>query len=263
MEIFINKAIQNGITNYLNFINNKQINKVNLFEFYVVKILVQIYGEINIINPFKLGKEKSFIINLQIFGIKEDQANLFIKYMEEYDIWLNSSTSFPKNDITIKISKLLINMIMTKSINHPINIEDIEVFDSFFNPTNKELIIINELTNKDQFLISKLWKRKKSQFNKGLIFEEILPNLLSIDIYIKYGLSINEVKQLSNLKIEEINDKITSEETNDSEGGIAKFDPKKLILTSGSGFVDTMVLLSIIVTEIMIGLLIAFWFLRR
>lgn len=263
MSKFINNAIENGITNYLNYINSKQINKIYLYEFYVVKILIRIYGEINIINPFKLGKEKSFINNLQIYGINEEQTSLFIKYMEEYDKWLNSSIEFPKNEITAKINKSLINMIIMKSIDHKISSEDMEIFDDFFNPKNIELIKIYELTNNDQELIPNLWERKKSQFKKGLIFEEIPPNLLSSDVYKKYGLSINEIKQLSNLKIKEINDKIIIEESDNSGGRHEKFDPKKLILTSGSGFVDTIVLLSIMVTEIMIGLLIAFWFLRR
>ena len=53
------------------------------------------------------------------------------------------------------------------------------------------------------------------------------------------------------------------EDEENAEGGRTKIDPKRLILTSGSGFVDTVVLLSIMATEIMIGLLVAFWFLRR
>ena len=263
MEIFVNSAIQNGIINYLNFINNKEINKIHIFEFWVIRVLVCIYGEINIINPYKLSKANSFKNNLLIFGLKEHEVNLFIKYMEEYDKWLNGPAGIKKTNIFNKISTLLINMLLIKSIKHNISSKDIELFNSFFDPEDKDLLKIKELMVEDKSLIPKLWKRKKGQFTEKLIFKEILPDLLEPSDYKRYGLSINEVKQLSNLKIKEINDKIINEERESSEGGRENFDPKRLILTSGSGFVDTIVLLSIMVTEIMVGLLIAFWFLRR
>ena len=77
-------------------------------------------------------------------------------------------------------------------------------------------------------------------------------------MYQRHGLSINEVVQLSNLKINEINNIITSEEEDLNKSKL-KVKPIGLnvVLTSGSGFVDTLVLLSIMVTEIMVGFVIA------
>ena len=263
MEIFVNKAIHNGILNYLNFINNIDLNKVNIFEFWVIKILIRIYGEINIINPYKLGKEDSFKKNLLIFGLKASDVDLFIKYMDDYNNWLNSSTLVAKTNIPNKISAILINMILMKSLNQKISSEDIELFNTFFDPVDGELVKIRDVVVDDKIMIPQLWRRKKSQFEGKLILEVIPPDLLPASDYMRYGLVLNEVKQLSNLKIREINDKIIAEDADNAEGGRNKFDPRKLILTSGSGFVDTVVLLSIMATEIMIGLLIAFWFLRR
>ena len=74
---------------------------------------------------------------------------------------------------------------------------------------------------------------------------------------------MEELKKLPNMKINEINDKILKQKAEEEAGGRAKFDPRKLVLTSGSGFVDTLVLLSIIVTEIMIGFLITLAIMRR
>ena len=48
MEKFINEAIDNGIINYINYTENKDISNAHIFEFLVTKILVNIYGEINI-----------------------------------------------------------------------------------------------------------------------------------------------------------------------------------------------------------------------
>lgn len=263
METFVNKAIHNGIINYLNYTNNLPINKIHLFEFWVIRVLSRICEEINIINPYKLGKEDIFKNNLLLFGMNNKEVALFIKYMDEYNSWLNSPNNNTKTNIPNKICEILINMILMKSEEREISSEDLELFNSFFFPTDAELLKIKSLIIKDTNRIPKLWNRKKAQFTKKIFLEIIPPKLLPASDYSRYGLLINEVKQLSNLKIKEINDKIKNEDAANSEGGRTKIDPYKLILTSGSGFVDTVVLLSIMATEIMIGLLIAFWFLRR
>ena len=262
MEIFINSAIHNGIQNYLNEVENIEVDKIHVFEFWVIKILVRIYDEINIVNPFKLGNIDSFKQNLAMYGLKDTEIDLFFKYMAEYDQWLNSATLVPKTELPTKIQGLLMNMILLKNSVQKLAPEEIEYFDDFFDPTTGDMVKIQNLIVADRALIPKNWRRKKLALEGGLIFEEVKPDLLPASDYKRFGLSINEVKQLSNLKITEINDKIKAEDAANEAGGRTKFDPKKLILTSGSGFVDTIVLLSIIATEVMIGLLIAFAFIK-
>ncbi len=261
MKVFINNAINNGILNYLNSIENKEVDKTHIFEFFVVKILINIYGEINIINPYKLGKEDSFKKNLILFGLKESDMEMFIKYMDNYDKWLNSPYLVPKTKIPTQIESIIINMILMKSNFRPITDKEITSYNDFFDPGEGDIKKIRNLIVEDPTIIPSIWRRKRSQLVGGLVLETIPPELLSESDYKKYGLSIQEVRQLSNLKIKEINAKILAEEEN-VEGGKAKFDPRKLILSSGSGFVDTIVLLSIMATEIMVGLLIAFSFMR-
>ena len=81
--------------------------------------------------------------------------------------------------------------------------------------------------------------------------------MLCSEVYKKYGVSINEVRQLSNNAIDEINKQILTEENGSTVGGgRTKEKPLQLVLTSGNGFVDMIVLLSIMCTEIMIGIVI-------
>ena len=265
MNVFINNGIHNGIVNYNDFVNNKNINKIHIFELWVIRVLVYVYGEVNILNPFKLKKADSFKKNLIQYGLKESEVDLFISYMREYDQWLNSPVLVPKTDLPNRIQLIMIDMILMKSGVQKPTAEDINFYDSFFDPSDIEsdLVKIQNLISSDKSIIPKQWRRKKAHLTGGLILEEVEPELLAASDYKRYGLTLKEVKQLSNLKIKEINDRIAKEDAENEASGQDKFDPKKLILTSGSGFVDTIVLLSIMATEIMIGLIIAFSFLRR
>ena len=261
MKVFLNNGIHNGIINYINYIEGQEINKVHVFEFSVVKVLVSIYGEINIINPFKLGKEESFKKNLLLYGLKEPEMEMFIKYMGDYDKWLNTSHDKPQTNLPIMIENIMVNMVLFKSDFQKISSEEIKVYDNFFDPHEGDITKMQDLIIVDKTKIPSHWRRKRGQLERNITLEPIKPELLSPEIYERYGLSINKVKQLSNLKIKEINDTIEEEEANEG-GSKPKFGPKTLVLSSGSGFVDTIVLLSIMSTEIMIGLLIAFSFLR-
>ena len=116
MDIFINEGINQGIVNYIKYMNNEEIDKVHYFEFYVIKTLTIIYGEINIINPFKLKKEESFYKNLSLFGLKKSELNLFINYLDEYNKWLNKPDSLKKTKLITQIQTIIINMILLKVI---------------------------------------------------------------------------------------------------------------------------------------------------
>ena len=70
-------------------------------------------------------------------------------------------------------------------------------------------------------------------------------------MYEKHGINIDLVKRLSNLKVNEINNIIHDDEK------VKKVNIFKITLTSGSGMVDSLILFSIVITEIFIGFLIA------
>ncbi len=257
MEKFINEAIDNGIINYINYTENKDISNAHIFEFLVTKILVNIYGEINIINPYKSNNEKAFKENLMMYGLKETELNMFFNYMNDYSIYLKTPNNALKTALPIQINSLIINMIIYKNSIQNLTEEELKSYDEYFNFKNQYLSKYMELIVEDSEFIPKLWERKKTQLEKNLLFNTIKPDLLTPEMYTKYGLSIDEIKNLTNEEIKEINDKIIIDDTSNG-GGATKEKPKQLVLSSGSGFVDTIVLLSIVVTEIMVGLIIAF-----
>jgi hypothetical protein len=259
MTIFINEAIDIGIKNYLKN-NNEQIDTAHSFETKVIILLINIYGEINIINPYKLNDQKAFTTNLAFYGLPYASIQNFIKLMDEYENWLTSSNT-PKNDILEKISIILMEMVLYKNKSQKINQTEYSIYDDFFNYKEQFLHKINEISSINPEKVPFLWNIKKAYFsflnNRKFTFKPILPNLLSEEQYKAYGISMKEVNQLSNQAIAKLNDKILSDIDDENAGGRNKSKPLQLVLTSGSGFVDTIVLLSIMATEIMVGLIIA------
>ena len=67
--------------------------------------------------------------------------------------------------------------------------------------------------------------------------------------------------KMSEEKVKDVNESILEKEKEEQKRN-KKFVPKSLIITSGNGFVDILMLLSIMTTEIVIGVLIALYFIR-
>ena len=57
---FINDSISYGISNYMLIKQGKDYDKAHIFEVYIIRCLCKIYGDLNIINPYRIGNENSF-----------------------------------------------------------------------------------------------------------------------------------------------------------------------------------------------------------
>lgn len=261
-NIFINDSISSGISNYLLIQDKKEYDKVHIFEVYVIRCLCKIYGNINILNPYRIENENSFKSNLIMYGLSVREMEEFIKLMDDYSKWLNSEKNVGKTDITSKIEILLINMIIERSKVNKLTEKDIEFFDKFFDPKNNNLEKLHSLITKDINIVPMYWSRKKSLLvGNDIKFKLIRKDLLSSSTYDKYGLDKEDLAKMSEEKVRNINNRILEKEKEDNKRS-KKFIPKNLIITSGSGFVDTLMLLSIMTTEIMVGIMIALHFLR-
>ena len=261
MNSFINDSISYGISNYMLIKQGKDYDKAHIFEVYVIRCLCKIYGDINIINPYRIGNENSFKSNLIMYGLKVNEMEEFIKLMEDYSKWLNSVKQVGKTDITSKIEIILINMIIERNKSIKFSKEEIAFFDKYFDPVNNNFATLHDLITKDVSIVPMYWNRKKSLFNNDIKFKLIRNDLLSSSIYNKYGLDKESLEKMSEEKVRNINNRILEKEKEENKRS-KKFNPKIVILTSGNGFVDTLMLLSIMTTEIMLGIMIALYFIR-
>lgn len=260
-NIFINDSITSGISNYLLIKNGKDYDKAHIFEVYVIRCLCKIYGDINILNPYRIDNENSFKSNLIMYGLSVHEMEEFISLMDEYSKWLNSEKNVGKTDLTSKIEIILINMIIERNKTNKFTTAELEFFDKYFDPNNNNFATLHNLITKDVNIVPMYWNRKKSLLNNNMKFKLIRNDLLSSSTYDKYGLDKEDISKMSEEKVRNINNRILEKEKEDNKRN-KKFIPKNLIITSGNGFVDTLMLLSIMTTEIMIGIMIALHFLR-
>ena len=259
---FINEAIDCGISNYLLIKQEKDYDKAHIFEVYIIRCLCKIYGDINILNPYRISNVNSFKSNLIMYGLKKEEMEKFISLMDEYSKWLNSSNNVGKTTITSSIEFILINMIIERNKNTKFTEEDIVFFDKFFDPKNNNFSKLHSLITKDINMVPMYWSRKKVLLDNNIKFKKIRNDLLSSQIYDKYGLDKNDVSKMSEDQVRNINNRIVNNEKV-SEDRNKKFNPKKIIITSGNGFVDTLMLLSIMTSEILVGIMVALYFIRR
>ena len=259
---FINDSIDSGISNYMLIKDSKEYDKSHIFEVCIISCLCKIYGEINIINPYRIDNENSFKSNLIMYGLKVSEMEEFIKLMDDYSKWLNSERAVGKTNLTSKIEIILVNMILVRNKAVKFTADEIKYFDKFFDPINNNIATLHNLITKDVSVVPMYWNKKKTLLNSKYKFKFVRNDLLSSSTYKKYNLDVNEVSKMSEEKVKEINNKILKSEKEDKTRR-KRFLPKQLIITSGNGFVDTLMLLSIMTTAIMIGIIIALYFLRH
>ena len=258
MEYFVNKFIDNSIQNYLLLRGKEEYDKAHLFEIFVIRALVKIYGEINIMNPYKIKSENSFKCNLLMYGLTEKEMNEFFDNCELYEKWLDSNDA-TKTDLTIKIEKILIDMLIIKARKYSFSDEELAFFNKFFDPVNNTLAKMHSLITTDNDIIPNYWRKKKLGLDSKIDLVDVRTDLLASDDYESYGIEIKNVEKLDHKQVMNINSKIEATEKKQRK---KHFIPKNIIISTGSGFVDTLMILSIMSTEIMIGLLFAFRFLR-
>lgn len=261
MAIFNNESILYMYDSYLRKRDKSFVLPSNPFDV-VMKTLITIYGEANIINPFYTKSDETLVSNLKAYGATNVQLEFLFQDIDNLYKWYISSD----NTKTIMLSKVendLIDLIFLKekeanntNLNKYINLLYVEE-----NP-NPNYKLYNNLSSKDPKNTSRYLKRK---INNPLLFEEIKEMLLSDALYQNYGLSLEEVKKLSNSDIRRINDKIISElnSNNESGGRTKSTDGRQLILANGKGFVSPLVLSVIVVLLLALIAIMIYLLFRR
>lgn len=253
-NIFINEAINNGIINYLNKQNNDDIT-TNF-----IKILINIYGDLDIINPYKTNNENGmggFDENICKFGYSKESVSLFKKNILEFYL----SRDRKPNKYYNEVLKQLIDMFIlkTKSID-----KDKIDYTSF---ENMIFMDSNGYTIDDKE-IKKYYSFKKKQLDFDVTYTLKDNNLLSNEAYQMVGYSYDNVKNMPEDKIQEINTQVFNYFNIDStkDDKYLRVDqaveyykeyPKEEVKKEENGYVEFLLISGFIsITLLVIGLLV-------
>lgn len=251
--MFVNNAITNGINAYLKKSNNETYPLSNSFELKVIELLIKIYGHINILNPYKLMNVDSLKTNLMIYGATKDEIEKLFSLLNDYNEWLNSNSK-EKNNIIKEIYEILSDLVIYKNKSTIIESEEMKYYEDFFSINDPKIKQIVDMCAKNKDELLNVWPEKVAESKKEKPKEE--PLFLSEEEYEKYGVYLEDVKKLPENKIRELNEQIKIKNEDNANGGTTKEKPWQLVLTSGNGYVDALVLFSIMCTEIMVGIII-------
>ncbi len=270
-RVFINNAFTRAINDYLSSNDNIQGITYNSFLVVVIRMLVLLYGELDIINPLVSKDEDILKENLAKFGYDKMNVEAFLVDLEKYyelELENGKRQIKEKNPFFISVQKMLINMLISKKLNFYITPEEVEEFyDLLYTPYAKNPLRVsyNFLMADDVLEIDTYFKKEMHENVKEILPEE--KHFLNVKAYELLNYSMDDIKKMNSSEIDNLNTqvydffKIRENAINKEyllEKAIEAIERENNKVTSGNGYVDILLILSIICTAVMLVGVVAF-----
>ena len=265
-EYFVNIAINEAIELFLKSKEDKDSLTYNTFPVVVIRILALIYGKLDILNPYYLKNSIVFMNNLGKYGITNSEIALFktdfLKFYEEEQKNKKRKIKM-KNPYFINIQKYLVDMFVAKKRSEDVPLEEEETFlDLIYSShtTNPYRISYHYLMSDDLQFIEKYYysKLNEMEVTKELILDKTISTNLNLDALNILGVSLSNLKNMSTEEIEASQNHAYEYFEVDAESPNRERDLNEAVnyykqygkkLTSGNGYVDILLLMSVIVTS--------------
>ena len=263
---FINGAVEKAINDYMSSKEKKESVLYNSFLVMVIRMLISIYGELDIINPYQTKNIDAFNANLMKFGAsKEDIENLYELIADFYLIERRNNLAIKREENTyfISVQKVLIDLFNLKRLNFGLtDNESKEFFDLLYTPGTSNVLrqSYNYLNASDIYEVASYYQNKMLEKPKVEEVEEE-KNLLKFDIYKLFNVSVADISKMNASDIDKLNKEIYKS-FDISENAINKdylleeklkeIKMQKSPITTGNGYVDILLIMSVIVTTIMV-----------
>ncbi len=254
---FVNEAMNEAVKNFLDSKDKPNSVLHNNFLVVVIRTLSLIYGELDITNAYLTKNEKSLNVNLSKYGYPLNKIEEFKKHLQNFeDI---EKTSEKPNPYFLIIEKILIDMFITKKVKFSVTEEEEKKFKQLlYSPSaNHELIIsYNFLHTKNEYEIINYFNEQNNLNSKVEV--EQPKHLLSPEAYRVISKSYTDVKALSAMDVEKINEEVYKALKVNKYAINFEYLLEKAIndfyknhLSSGNGYVDILLIMSVISTLIM------------
>ncbi len=253
-SIFVNKCLTLGFENYLG------IKNTDAFECHVVECLVHIYGQ-DIVEAYKEKSLEKFDKVMRKYGLSENIYTNFMDNLEAYGHFKERIKENPnsKTDIMSNIDVDLIKMYEFMSAFVDVTEAQLSSFENDM-LKNHQTVKMHFNYSNDPKRVENFYKQERNKIGNRVQLTEQRVELLDDITYSKFGVSIDDVKNMDYRMVNKLNNYINDRI---AQGIDAVTPPKKKlrfnsVLSSGNGFVDILLILSIIATEVSIGLIYMF-----
>lgn len=270
-KVFINNAFTRAINDYE--LSNDSFTGItfNSFLVVVIRMLIVLYGELDIINPSSAQDEELLKNNLAKFGYKKEDVDAFFANLElyyEHELENEKRTVKRKNIYFILVQKQLIDMFICKKLNFLLTeVEVKEFYDLLYTPftPNPLRISYNFLMANDIYEIDNYFKKEMKNNVKVIVPEE--KHLVNLKAYEILNYSLEDIRKMSGSEIDKLNTqvydyfKIRENAINKEyllEKAIEAIERENNKVTTGNGYVDILLVLSIICTVVMLVGIVAF-----
>lgn len=267
---FINTAFTKGVNDYLSSCDDVKGVMYNSFLVVVIRALISIYSELDVINPMIIGDTELFKDNLAKYGYSKIDVNVFLSDLELYEEIEKKNEASQikeKNPYFVLIQKELVDMFIKKKLNYTISKEELNVFyDLLYTPYSKDPLRVsyNFLTAVDVMEVDRYFREQMKNNVKVIKSKE--KHYLNVKAYEILNYSMDNLAKMSDTDLANVNSEVYDyfgirENAINKEYLLDKalnaLDKEKNAVTSGNGYVDILLVLSVICTVVMIILVVA------
>lgn len=264
-HIFINEAFTKAINDYLKSVEQPKGIIYNSFLVIVIRMLIILYSELDIVNPLVINDEELLKNNLTKYGFSSEKIDIFFSELQlYYDIEKEQDNKMIKksNPYFISVQKLLIDMLIAKKLNFQLKEKEVQDFyNLLYTPysPNPLQVSYNFLMAEDVLEIDKYFKQQMKENVKQVKTRE--KHYLNVKAYELLNYSMNDLYQMDASEVDKINHqvydyfKIRENAINKEyllDKAIEAIERENNKITSGNGYVDILLVLSVICTIIMV-----------
>lgn len=265
---FINPVISNAIELYLKYKDHSDDPVFKTFPVMAIRTLIFIYGELDILNPYITHNEHSmggFDSNLMKYGFSAaailDFKQQFVVFEEEKQQGIRPNKGF------VKIQKYLIDMFCIKQKSMRLQPEQFALFKQYlYIPENTDKLAEMQLYLTDMNEVQGYLNSKYFEASHQFTLQPVARDLLMDDAYLLLGYNLGQISQLSDTDLRAVNEQVYRFFRVDSQMPNSKELLMKAVnyykrygnrVTTGNGYVDFLLFISVAATAILIVTLVA------
>lgn len=272
---FINIAFDKAIKTFIQAKEKPNSLLYNSFLVVTIRVLALIYGKLDIINPYYLNNSVVFFQNLAKYGV--DPANIAL-FKEEFLAFYEEELKNENRKIKVQnphckmVLKYLIDMFVAKKKNGKVSFNEEEKFLELIYTTHTKnayrisyaYLMLGDLMYTEKYYYSRL---NEMDMTREFDLDKTIRTKLNLEALNMIGVNLSSLENMSEKDIEKAKNEAynyfevdpnsaTSEDELTEKINYYKMYGKKV--TSGNGYVDILLLMSVIVTSFSVIAIIIF-----